>query len=168
MLFFPPPTRFLNARPGGKQPKENEIAANSDEYVCCFCEYDLFYGSEALMEKTIRRRKKVLERRSKASAKARNVVDGKGLNPKTKTAAGSAAGTETAEVDEDGVPCAGGDDCRCDEIRAARKSKGGGTADDNHHHHQHQHDQHYHDHPGEPLPKEDAFSLDDPDPKRVK
>src|SRR5690349_6307777 len=73
LLFFPPPTRFLNARPGkpgsanlgsdqlgSSAPDAPEgttqpTDAANDEYICCFCEYDLFFGSAASLDKGIRR-----------------------------------------------------------------------------------------------------------------
>lgn len=135
MLFFPPPTRFLNARPRPKgrgegldyrstvakseppQPNSINPETGEEEYVCCFCEHDLLFGSNALMLKAVRRRKKLLERRTKASEKAKGVVDGKGLG---KNKSGRKA---EGEVDENGEMCPGGDKCRCNEIRAAKKEK---------------------------------------------
>jgi hypothetical protein len=131
LLFFPPPTRFLNARPG--KPGSANVGTDqlgssasdapegttqptdvaNDEYICCFCEYDLFFGSAASLDKGIRRRKKLLERREKVHEKAKGVVDGKGLGQGTK---------KQQKVESD---CEGGDACRCAEIRANRKAKKG-------------------------------------------
>lgn len=121
MLFFPPPTRFLNAKPGRKGAPESadarrEMPARStaetdEEYVCCFCEYDLFFGSEQAMDKAVRRRKKVLDRRQKAQEKAKGVMAGKGLRSETKS-------TGDGGDSEDDERCAGGEKCRCAEMRA--------------------------------------------------
>lgn len=122
MLFFPPPTRFLNAKPGrkessganGRRRETPRPAADptDEEYVCCFCEYDLFFGSDQAMDKAVRRRKKVLERRQKAQEKAKGVMAGKGLRGKGKSTGGD--GGES----EDDERCAGGEKCRCAEMRA--------------------------------------------------
>jgi hypothetical protein len=121
MLFFPPPTRFLNSKPRrsedetqGKPARRREPArpsaeATDEEYVCCFCEYDLFFGSEQAMDKAVRRRKKVLERRQKAQEKAAGLIAGRGLRSKP------ARGDGDPDDDE---RCAGGEQCRCAEIRA--------------------------------------------------
>lgn len=122
MLFFPPPTRFLNARSGhketsdaaGRRRETPRPAADptDEEYVCCFCEYDLFFGSDQAMDKAVRRRKKVLERRQKAQEKAKGVMAGKGLRGKSKSTGG-----DGGESDDD-ERCAGGEKCRCAEMRA--------------------------------------------------
>ncbi|GAA5995102.1 uncharacterized protein JCM10292_004540 [Rhodotorula paludigena] len=41
-----------------------------DEWLCLFCEYELFYGEESLLYKAIRKRKNVLKVRRKAQARA--------------------------------------------------------------------------------------------------
>ncbi|GHJ90235.1 hypothetical protein NliqN6_6637 [Naganishia liquefaciens] len=121
MLFFPPPTRFLNANTGTKDTthadgRRRETArpaaeTTEEEYVCCFCEYDLFFGSEQAMFKAVRRRKKVLERRQKAQEKAKGVMAGKGLRTKSKS-----TGDDGGESEDD-ERCAGGEKCRCAEMR---------------------------------------------------
>ncbi len=63
------------------------------------------------MDKAIRRRKKLLDRREKVHEKAKGVVDGKGMGKK-----------KPAKVESD---CEGGDACRCAEIRAERKARKG-------------------------------------------
>ncbi|KAJ9115922.1 hypothetical protein QFC22_005065 [Naganishia vaughanmartiniae] len=126
-LFFPPPTRFLNSRPrkpdstGQPSQSNQQKSAPSrpladpadDEYVCSLCEYDLFFGTEQAMFKAIDRRKKVIERRQKAQEKAKGVMAGKGLRPKSKKGGGGDGGDT-----EDDERCAGGEQCRCAEIRA--------------------------------------------------
>lgn len=61
------------------------------------------------MDKAVRRRKKVLERRQKAQEKAAGLIAGRGMRTKP------ARGDGNAEDDE---RCAGGEQCRCAEIRA--------------------------------------------------
>ncbi|GAA5980749.1 hypothetical protein JCM10908_001763 [Rhodotorula pacifica] len=41
-----------------------------DEWLCLFCEYELFYGEESLLYKAVRRRKNVLKVRKKAQDRA--------------------------------------------------------------------------------------------------
>jgi hypothetical protein len=132
MLFFPPPTRFLNAKPGrkdaGAEVRRREPAARpgadqtDEEYVCCFCEYDLFFGSDQAMYKAVRRRKKVLERRQKAQEKAKGVMAGKGLGRKSKS--GGDGGDS-----EDDDRCTGGEKCRCAEMRAQEAREQSDDAD---------------------------------------
>lgn len=64
------------------------------------------------MFKAIDRRKKVIERRQKAQEKAKGVMAGKGLRPKSKKSGGD--GDET----EDDERCTGGEHCRCAEVRS--------------------------------------------------
>jgi len=66
---------FLAARPNGQQVRPNE-----DDYICCFCEYDLFYGSEARRKAAIRKRRQELKRKENIKNKAKNVAEGKGKN----------------------------------------------------------------------------------------
>ncbi|GAA5972388.1 hypothetical protein JCM11641_002435 [Rhodosporidiobolus odoratus] len=58
-----------------------------DEYVCLFCEYELFYGEESLLLKAIRKRKGVLSRRKKAKDRAMKATQG-GANGAPATDAG--------------------------------------------------------------------------------
>jgi hypothetical protein len=51
--------------------------AGRDEYLCAFCEYELFFGEESLFAKCIRRRKRVLKVRKRAQERARKGVGGK-------------------------------------------------------------------------------------------
>ncbi|KAJ9108560.1 hypothetical protein QFC19_002276 [Naganishia cerealis] len=135
MLFFPPPTRFLNSKPQRSDSKQsvqtlqqksgqNRPASDpaDEEYVCSLCEYDLFFGSEQAMFRAIDRRKKVLERRQKAQEKAKGVMAGKGLRPKSKK------GDDDDETEDD-ERCAGGEQCRCAEIRAGDSQDMGNDAD---------------------------------------
>lgn len=58
------------------------------------------------MDKAVRRRKKVLERRQKAQEKAAGLIAGRGLRSKP------------ARGESEDERCAGGEQCRCAEIRS--------------------------------------------------
>jgi hypothetical protein len=49
-----------------------------DEWICAFCEYDLFYGAEARYRHGIRARKKILRRRRRARERAARAASGVG------------------------------------------------------------------------------------------
>ncbi|WVW85539.1 hypothetical protein I302_107577 [Kwoniella bestiolae CBS 10118] len=92
-LFNPPPMVFLATRTRHKskpQTQNNELVVedrdlnynpdmrpNEDDYLCCFCEYDLYYSTEAIRKKAIRRRKKEIKRKEMIKNKAKNVAEGK-------------------------------------------------------------------------------------------
>jgi hypothetical protein len=63
---------FLAAR-----SRPNLVRAAEDDYICCFCEYDLFFGSEAARKRAIRRRRRELKKRRDVKARARNIAEGK-------------------------------------------------------------------------------------------
>ena len=48
----------------------------ADEWVCPFCEYELFYGDEAEYRRAIRNRKKILRRRRRARERASAAASG--------------------------------------------------------------------------------------------
>ncbi|KAH9479745.1 hypothetical protein JR316_0008340 [Psilocybe cubensis] len=103
----PLPIKFLTAqipprrkRGQGKRDKENTVDGNTpprgtptaqanhggsliplknpaEEWICAFCEYDLFYGSEAAFRKAVRNRKKILKRRRRARERAAKAASGK-------------------------------------------------------------------------------------------
>ncbi|KAF9785243.1 hypothetical protein BJ322DRAFT_1062168 [Thelephora terrestris] len=94
----PPPLQFLSARlpPRRKRygdadatPAPSTLTNPTDEWICPFCEYRLFYGEEAEYQRTIRDRKKVLKRRRRAQERAAAAANGK--------SASSAAAATTAE-----------------------------------------------------------------------
>lgn len=72
-LLFPPSMAFLSVRPNA-----NRVRPAEDDYICSFCEYDLFYGSEKLRRAAIRRRKREIKRKENIKNKAKNVAEGKG------------------------------------------------------------------------------------------
>ena len=82
----PPPLQFLSARlpPRRKRyrdanttPPPATLANPTDEWICPFCEYKLFYGDEVEYQRAIRNRKKVLKRRRRAQERAAAAANGK-------------------------------------------------------------------------------------------
>lgn len=89
----PAPIRFLSAdlvpRSGagataarkrtntsGNLTSPNDGVVIPDEWMCSFCEYDLFYGSEASFRHGVRQRKKILRRRRRARERAARAASG--------------------------------------------------------------------------------------------
>lgn len=89
----PAPVRFLSAdlapRSGagatalrkrtntsGNLTSPNDGVVIPDEWICSFCEYDLFYGSEASFRHGMRQRKKILRRRRRARERAARAASG--------------------------------------------------------------------------------------------
>ena len=106
-LLFPPPTRFLSAQPrrgrSANQPHPDDPP--SEEYLCVFCSYDLFYGTTDAKRKVIEKRKKMLARRRRAKERASGVANGTGTAKTTKKAkgAGKKANMRSRGVGDDGV-----------------------------------------------------------------
>ena len=93
----PAPTRFLGAELGGQRGTAGATASRNsskrmsdtaslddgvlmpDEWICAFCEYDLFYGTEGSYRHGIRARKKILRRRRRARERAARAASGVGL-----------------------------------------------------------------------------------------
>lgn len=79
----PLPLRFLSAeiparrrkRSQGTQPTA-QIANPSEEWICAFCEYELFYGDEQDYRRAVRHRKKILRRRRRAQERAAAAASG--------------------------------------------------------------------------------------------
>jgi len=88
----------------------SQLTTPGDEWICAFCEYDLFYGDEARFHRAVRNRKKILKRRRRAREKAAATASG--------TKAVGRAGTTSSQGEEE----AGGDD---DESVHTRGSDGG-------------------------------------------
>ncbi|KAK1224155.1 hypothetical protein PQX77_012959 [Marasmius sp. AFHP31] len=85
----PPPTRFLNAQirsdKNGKADSNasvdtasnvNNLTQPGEEWICAFCEYELFYGDDADFRKAVRKRKAILKRRKRAREKAADKASG--------------------------------------------------------------------------------------------
>lgn len=81
-LLSPLPVRFLSADvPPRRKKKTNAtpVAALSnpaEEWICPFCEYDLFYGDAAAYQRAINNRKKILRRRRRARERAAAAASG--------------------------------------------------------------------------------------------
>ncbi|KAF7345458.1 hypothetical protein MVEN_01563900 [Mycena venus] len=86
-VLGPLPLRFLSAdipprrrRGGSKNAKtpaqpagEGPALTNpADEWICAFCEYQLFYGDDAQHRRAVRSRKKILKRRRRARERKEN------------------------------------------------------------------------------------------------
>lgn len=72
----------VNGTPPGPQ-----LTNPADEWICAFCEYDLFYGDEALYRRGIKNRKKILKRRKRARERAAKAASGNSIlkPPQAKT-----------------------------------------------------------------------------------
>lgn len=86
------PMRFLSAElPRRSSKKGSAITASplvnltkpEEEWICPFCEYDLFYGDDQSFRRAIRQRKKILARRRRAMERAAAAAAGrkKGVAP---------------------------------------------------------------------------------------
>ncbi|PPQ80663.1 hypothetical protein CVT25_001625 [Psilocybe cyanescens] len=62
---------------GGPPSSVIPLKHPAEEWICSFCEYDLFYGSEAAYRKAVRNRKKILKRRRRARERAAKAASGK-------------------------------------------------------------------------------------------
>ncbi|OWT38552.1 hypothetical protein C366_04485 [Cryptococcus neoformans Tu401-1] len=85
-LISPPSMRFLATRPQrttvplpGAPQRRVVLRPSEEDYICCFCEYDLYYGSEKARKRAIRRRRRELKRKDAIKAKAKNVAEGRGV-----------------------------------------------------------------------------------------
>ena len=95
-LLSPLPLRFLSADLPPRRRKKNErpvvpvatLTNPADEWICPFCEYDLFYGDDTAYQRAIRNRKKILRRRRRARERA----------------AAAASGTSAGKASEKDVP----------------------------------------------------------------
>ncbi|KAF8211104.1 hypothetical protein K438DRAFT_1569823 [Mycena galopus ATCC 62051] len=89
------PLRFLSADiPPRRRRKNGSSSANAaaaqpvgegqaltnpaDEWICAFCEYQLFYGDDAQHRRAVRSRKKILRRRRRARERAARAASGRG------------------------------------------------------------------------------------------
>jgi hypothetical protein len=100
--------RFLSTRPHTRTPGPTgqlpPSRPSEEDYICTFCEYTLFYGSEEARKRAIRFRRRELRRKQTIKTRAKNVADGKGKGN---------LGREEDEWDEDEED--GGEGChgRC-------------------------------------------------------
>lgn len=94
--IWPVPVRFLSAEIPSKGPRSNRKAVAStplsqimqpaEEWICAFCEYDLYYGDEVAYRKAVRSRKKILKRRRRAAERAAAAASGGNTTAKTQPA----------------------------------------------------------------------------------
>ncbi len=77
----PPPFRFLSAEIPARRRKKSpgtlptaQLTNPADEWICPFCEYELFYGNDPDYRRAVRNRKKILRRRRRAERAAANVT----------------------------------------------------------------------------------------------
>ena len=84
-LLFPPPMRMLATRPQrktaplpGAAPGPQPTRAAEDDFICTFCEIDLFFSTEKARKRAIRRLKAERKRKENIRNKAKDVADGKG------------------------------------------------------------------------------------------
>ncbi|CDZ98311.1 trna guanine-n1-methyltransferase [Phaffia rhodozyma] len=76
-LLFPTSSRFLAAKPNRYRSSAYMTdEAASEEYICIFCDYSLFYGSTEASKKAVAKRKKTLARRRRAKERASGVANG--------------------------------------------------------------------------------------------
>lgn len=92
-LLGPLPLRFLSAEIPPRRRKKThstqpmaQLTNPTDEWICAFCEYELFYGDDQDYRRAVRLRKKILRRRRRARERA----------------AAAASGNSTAKVPEKG------------------------------------------------------------------
>jgi hypothetical protein len=86
--IWPLPIRFLSSeippRRRGRAKKAPPVAPvpliqlthPAEEWICAFCEYDLFYGDDAAYRRAVRSRKKILKRRRRARERAAAAASG--------------------------------------------------------------------------------------------
>ncbi|KAL0574131.1 hypothetical protein V5O48_007820 [Marasmius crinis-equi] len=86
----PPPSRFLSAqissgKNGGKADSNTSVDSASnlinlnnpgEDWICAFCEYELFYGDDAQFRKAVKKRKAILKRKKRAREKAADKASG--------------------------------------------------------------------------------------------
>ncbi|TFK51996.1 hypothetical protein OE88DRAFT_1629074 [Heliocybe sulcata] len=83
-FLSPLPLRFLSAEIPPRRRKKSEVTpaaqltSPADEWICPFCEYDLFYGDEQRFKRAVRNRKTILKRRRRARERAAAAASGKG------------------------------------------------------------------------------------------
>ncbi len=110
-LVSPHPLVFLAAEPARRRKAKTtpDITSSippvqpTDEWICCHCEYNLFYGDEAALRKAVKARKTLLKRRRRARERAAAAASGQ-AKPRTsgghRRDDGSEEGSEDDEEDE--------------------------------------------------------------------
>ncbi|KAJ3931241.1 MAG: hypothetical protein NXY57DRAFT_896516 [Lentinula lateritia] len=111
----PFPIRFLSAeipprrsnRSKRSQAQEQQQSSTSltnpaDEWLCVFCEYELFFGEEGEYRKALRRRKTVLKRRRRARERAAAAASGQSKWSTAKKSQQPAPVAATHDSEEEG------------------------------------------------------------------
>lgn len=105
-LISPHPVQFLAAEPKRRSKKSNKEKAKptvtsslppvqpADEWICGFCEFNLFYGDDSALRRAVRARKSLLTRRRRARERAAAAASGQG-----KLLAAAKKGDESDEED---------------------------------------------------------------------
>lgn len=82
----PLPLRFLSAEIPPRRRKKlpnvmpmSQLSNPVDEWICPFCEYELFYGTEQEYRRAVRMRKKILKRRRRARERAAAAASGNSI-----------------------------------------------------------------------------------------
>ena len=83
--IWPLPLRFLSAEVSSRKRKKNTSAVPlvqlmhpNEEWICAFCDYELFYGEDPVYRRAVRSRKKILKRRRRARERAAAAAAGGG------------------------------------------------------------------------------------------
>ncbi|KAI0331656.1 hypothetical protein GY45DRAFT_1336052 [Cubamyces sp. BRFM 1775] len=123
-LLSPPPLRFLSAEIPPRRPRKKSTAAGAgagpgagapasapapvapattltnpaEEWICPFCEYQLFYGDESSYHRAVRNRKKILRRRRRARERAAAAASG--VAPAAPAPAAASTGGEKGEHED--------------------------------------------------------------------
>ena len=111
-LLTPLPMRFLSADVPPRRRKKASTANVTpltnpiEEWICPFCEYDLFYGDSADYQRAINNRKKVLKRRRRARERAAAAASGvaAGLSKNSNNSNATPAEAATAGDETDSLP----------------------------------------------------------------
>jgi len=88
--IWPLPLRFLSSEIPPRRRKKTaavplvQLTHPSEEWICAFCEYDLFYAEDAGYRRAVRNRKKILKRRRRARERAAAAASGTGGTSTTK------------------------------------------------------------------------------------
>ncbi|KAG6888746.1 hypothetical protein C0995_006217 [Termitomyces sp. Mi166 len=102
-LLSPIPVRFLSADMRTRGSAGQVLATTTtttttpgEEWICAFCEYELFFGDEVALRRAVRARKKVLRRRRRARERA-----ARGVAAARVAEAEDGGGEDTAEGPEE-------------------------------------------------------------------
>jgi hypothetical protein len=101
--IWPLPLRFLSSEVPPPRRKKTaavplvQLTHPSEEWICAFCEYELFYGEDAVYRRAVRSRKKILKRRRRARERAAAAASGGGGGGGTSTAKNGFAGPPSEE-----------------------------------------------------------------------